>query len=306
LTARFGGNAVTNGFHASASAEAADAEIDFFFPQIRRENLPTMIQVEETLNKKPAPRPHVEQSKSLQDVLVDGLTQLCRVKPIKDDAVTWLAEWLIRNNPNKPSVATTAVVEEPKDVLDQIAENTGSPVEVVWALGGPGSGRDENVSVIADNYGHQVLDVMQLLKVSESSGSEYGELLKDCKLKGRPVPTHVPVNLVRDAMLSSKTTSKFIVKGFPSTMDEALLFEQTVGGPTKIVYFDCIDETKAKRIEELKMSYDKGGQDYEVDEADLKAFNTMVEYYQQSGKIKKISTDGASDLLKSRIKKVFR
>jgi hypothetical protein len=35
----------------------------------------------------------------------EGLTALCRVKPVGNDAVTWLAEWLLRNNPNKPVVS---------------------------------------------------------------------------------------------------------------------------------------------------------------------------------------------------------
>ncbi len=37
-------------------------------------------------------------------VLVDGLVELCKVKPVGIDAVKWLGEWLLQNNPNKPRV----------------------------------------------------------------------------------------------------------------------------------------------------------------------------------------------------------
>lgn len=46
---------------------------------------------------------------SINDVLVAGLVELCKVKPVGVDAVQWLGEWLINNNPNQPRVV------EPED-----------------------------------------------------------------------------------------------------------------------------------------------------------------------------------------------
>ena len=45
-----------------------------------------------------------EDSDSIQELLVTGLMQLCKVKPSGNDAVKWLGDWLIENNPNKPIV----------------------------------------------------------------------------------------------------------------------------------------------------------------------------------------------------------
>ena len=45
-----------------------------------------------------------EDGPSLHDTLVQGLVELCKVKPAGNDAVTWLGEWLINNNPRKPRV----------------------------------------------------------------------------------------------------------------------------------------------------------------------------------------------------------
>jgi hypothetical protein len=41
---------------------------------------------------------------SLHDTLVQGLVELCKVKPAGNDAIAWLGEWLINNNPSKPRV----------------------------------------------------------------------------------------------------------------------------------------------------------------------------------------------------------
>ena len=37
-------------------------------------------------------------------VLIDGLVELCKVKPVGLEAVQWLGEWLLNNNPKKPRV----------------------------------------------------------------------------------------------------------------------------------------------------------------------------------------------------------
>jgi len=39
-------------------------------------------------------------AESVKPTLLEGLAQLCKVKPV--DPVVWLADWLLMNNPNKP------------------------------------------------------------------------------------------------------------------------------------------------------------------------------------------------------------
>jgi hypothetical protein len=39
-------------------------------------------------------------AESVNPTLLEGLGQLCKVKPA--DPVVWLADWLLMNNPNKP------------------------------------------------------------------------------------------------------------------------------------------------------------------------------------------------------------
>lgn len=39
-------------------------------------------------------------AESVNPTLLEGLAQLCKVKPA--DPVVWLADWLLMNNPNKP------------------------------------------------------------------------------------------------------------------------------------------------------------------------------------------------------------
>ena len=41
---------------------------------------------------------------SIHSLITSGLVELCKVKPVGIDAVEFLGEWLIRNNPNRPVV----------------------------------------------------------------------------------------------------------------------------------------------------------------------------------------------------------
>ena len=48
--------------------------------------------------------PMADGKESIHDLLVTGLVELCKVKPVGIDAADWLGDWLIANNPMKPSV----------------------------------------------------------------------------------------------------------------------------------------------------------------------------------------------------------
>lgn len=43
-------------------------------------------------------------SQSLHDLLVQGLVELCKAKPVGLDSIEWLGDWLLTNNPSKPKV----------------------------------------------------------------------------------------------------------------------------------------------------------------------------------------------------------
>ncbi|KAJ9592754.1 hypothetical protein L9F63_015592 [Diploptera punctata] len=86
-----------NGFHGSENSEFAEKEIRFFFPEMILEPLIEGEAVTDYL------------AESVNPTLLEGLAQLCKVRPV--DPVVWLADWLLMNNPNKPKtnerIATT-------------------------------------------------------------------------------------------------------------------------------------------------------------------------------------------------------
>ncbi|XP_059846348.1 nucleoside diphosphate kinase homolog 5 [Hypanus sabinus] len=90
LRALYGTDELRNAVHGSETFSAAEREIRFIFPDASIDPIDIRQSAMSYLSKNVIP------------TLLSGLTELCKEKPI--DAITWLADWLIANNPNKPSI----------------------------------------------------------------------------------------------------------------------------------------------------------------------------------------------------------
>ncbi|MCI4379646.1 hypothetical protein PGIGA_G00230530 [Pangasianodon gigas] len=98
LRARFGTSDLRNAVHGSETFSAAERELKFMFPNSVIEPIPKGEAATDYL------------SRYINPTLLTGLTELCKTKPA--DPFTWLADWLIQNNPNKPQISEGIVVEE--------------------------------------------------------------------------------------------------------------------------------------------------------------------------------------------------
>ena len=98
---------------APAGGEWVLASTNLSISRIRRR--PTGEEVEKML-KEPISEGSDE---SLHSLIVTGCVELSKVKPIGIEAVQWLGEWLIANNPNKPRIDDLAAyaVDEPADIM---------------------------------------------------------------------------------------------------------------------------------------------------------------------------------------------
>ncbi|KAG5445754.1 NME NM23 member 5 [Clonorchis sinensis] len=90
LRALYGIDDQQNALHGSDSIASAEKEIRFFFQDTVMEPIPYRVTAKDYLTR------HVNPT------LLRGLTEVCKQKP--KDPIPWLADWLLDNNPNKPSV----------------------------------------------------------------------------------------------------------------------------------------------------------------------------------------------------------
>ncbi|XP_047210291.1 nucleoside diphosphate kinase homolog 5 isoform X1 [Girardinichthys multiradiatus] len=98
LRAKYGTSDLKNALHGSDSFLTAVREIKFMFPNTVIEPFPSRGETEEYL------------SKNVNPVLLRGLTELCKEKPL--NPCIWLAEWLLKNDPNQPQICDGVTVED--------------------------------------------------------------------------------------------------------------------------------------------------------------------------------------------------
>uniref|UniRef100_A0A1A8PHH9 Nucleoside diphosphate kinase B n=1 Tax=Nothobranchius pienaari TaxID=704102 RepID=A0A1A8PHH9_9TELE len=98
LRAKYGTSELKNALHGSDSCDEAEREIKFMFPNSIAEHVPSRCETEEYMNQYVNP------------ALLKGLTELCKEKPL--NPCIWLADWLLKNNPNQPQICDKDTVED--------------------------------------------------------------------------------------------------------------------------------------------------------------------------------------------------
>jgi len=312
LRALLGTDLVHNGLHGSSSAAEAQRDIDEFFPAMPLERLPTSLQeLQDVLTSKPGLQathgaPHRAQanvpSKSLYEVLLEGLTQLCRVKPTGDDAVLYLADWLLEHNPNKPAV-TQPVEAVPQVTLAEELEASVSPsaavqpgpLAVTWLVGAPGTNKTALAARAVKELsaqGTQVehVSVSALLEQVAKTSSEHGALVSEYLATARTLPPHVLTPLLVSAIRASPSR-RVLVSAFPYSLDQSFDLEKAVGSAAtrQLVCLDCHKADAHKLAERAA----KGkGADGAAFARKLKAFaedmQPVIEHYELFGKVRRI------------------
>lgn len=120
LRGKYGTDGTYNACHGADSPASAAREIKFFFPRLILDPLPDPATAKTFIID------------HLQPTLVKGLTALCKQKPSADkmEAITWLAHWLLDNNPNKPRTVDHDQLElKPEDEEEGFDLNEGGQVE---------------------------------------------------------------------------------------------------------------------------------------------------------------------------------
>ncbi|OMH80506.1 Uridylate kinase [Zancudomyces culisetae] len=120
---------------------------------------------------------------------------------------------------------------------------------VVFVLGGPGSGKGTNSAYLVRDYGFVHLSAGDLLRAEQKrEGSKVGELIAHYIKEGQIVPYEVTIGLLRDAMMDHKESDKFLIDGFPRSMEQKVAFENGVTNCKFVLYFECIEPILVERI----------------------------------------------------------
>lgn len=171
--------------------------------------------------------------------------------------------------------------------------------EVVFVLGGPGSGKGTNCARIVEEFGYVHLSAGDLLREERQSGSELADMINTYIREGLIVPAEVTVGLLRKAMHASGG-NKFLVDGFPRDMDNLACWERDMAAVAEVkflLFLDCPQEIMLERLLERGKT---SGRSDDNRESIVKRFKTyeestrpIINHFRSLGKIRTVDSNRA-------------
>ena len=156
--------------------------------------------------------------------------------------------------------------------LPPVAGSLPDDTQIVFVLGGPGSGKGTQCDKIKADYECVHLSAGDLLRAEVKSGSEIGKKCEALMKEGKLVPVAVTLNLLKKAMIESGGKF-FLIDGFPRALDQAEQFESSIMPCKTVLFFDCPEEEMEKRL--LKRGETSGRSD-DNPETIRKRFKTFL------------------------------
>jgi len=198
--------------------------------------------------------------------------------------------WLEAMNKQNSQALQYAKKAETKKPAPQLLD-----VNIIFVVGGPGSGKGTNCTRLSEEFNLSHLSVGDLLRVEASKGSERGNLLDEYMKEGKIVPMEITLEVVRSAILENQGKSGFLIDGFPRKLDQAIEFEEKVAVCKFLLYFECSEEEMTKRLIERGKTSGRIDDNEETIKKRLQTFRDtsypVIEHYQKFGKVKAVSSE---------------
>jgi len=170
--------------------------------------------------------------------------------------------------------------------------------DIIFVLGGPGSGKGTQCARISNEYGFVHLSAGDLLRAEIQAGSKDGALIAGMIREGQIVPQEITIRLIRAAM-DSRPGCRFLIDGFPRALGQAAAFEEMVGHARMVLYFDASDEVLTERLLNRGKSSGRVDDNAEAIKKRLVTYHTqsqpVITAYDAKGMVKKINAAQSPD-----------
>ncbi len=183
--------------------------------------------------------------------------------------------------------------------------------QVVFVLGGPGSGKGTQCSRIKDTYGYEHLSAGDLLRAEKNSGSDTAEMINTYIKEGKIVPAKVTINLIKKAMeLSGK--KKFLIDGFPRSKENLDVWYEVMGEIftlQMVLVFDCPEKVLEERLLARGKTSGRSDDNLESIKKRFKTFHAqsepVIDEFRRMGKVRIIDSSPPPDVVFKKVQRLF-
>jgi adenylate kinase len=186
--------------------------------------------------------------------------------------------------------------------------------EIVFVLGGPGSGKGTQALTIAQEYGLGYLSTGDLLRAAtdeaqtpEDPDQEFldrREQLRQIMTTGQLVPDETILELVKQEIEKSDAQYYF-VDGFPRKVSQAEAFEAEICPPKAVLFLDVPDNELTQRLIKRGETSGRADDNAESIAKRLKTYHDqsypVIEYYTPQAKVITINGFRSKDAVKADI-----
>lgn len=184
---------------------------------------------------------------------------------------------------------------------------------VVFVLGGPGSGKSTQCKLIVKQYDYVHLSAGELLRKEQvKNESKYKVLIQHHMKEGSIVPAEITCNLLKQAMVESRKNN-FLIDGYPRNEDNLVTWQKMFGDGMRVSFVlflecpleVCLDrclgrgEAGSGRADDNLQSLKKR---FEVF---LKHTEPIVGYYDNLNLLKRIDGSKTTQEVFGDVKKIF-
>ena len=169
--------------------------------------------------------------------------------------------------------------------------------QVVFILGGPGSGKGTQSALISEKFGYTHLSAGDLLRKEREKGGEIAKMIETYIQNGKIVPSEITVGLIHSAM-QQMDSIKFLIDGFPRDINNISCWEKNMNNVELkfVIFLDVSEEIMTSRL--LERSKTSGRSDDNL-ETIKKRFRTyinetkpIIDIFDTLGKVRKIDSTG--------------
>lgn len=192
--------------------------------------------------------------------------------------------------------------------------------QVVFVLGGPGSGKGTQCSRLVKDLGVWThLSAGDLLRAERSKkDSDLATIINEKISTGQIVPSEITVRLIKNAMDSDpKGNTRFLIDGFPRSEENNTAWESIMDvadAPISTVEFvlflDCPEDTMTSRLLERGLTSGRDDDNLDVIRKRFATFRNesmpIVAQYEAKGKLRKIIADRSVDAVYAEVSALFQ